>query len=61
MIGQEKIIEDIDYEVNQATLDITTIMAKLTKLLGTSDKGKLCFILVLFILILVLMFVLVMG
>lgn len=52
--SQDALLQDINDEMDEADDKMTMVMKKITKLLGTSDWGKLCCILVLFCLCILL-------
>lgn len=58
---QEELLNEIDDEVTMAQGNMDVAMKKLEKLLGTSDRGRMCLILVLFVTACALMVLVVMG
>lgn len=58
---QEELLAEIDDEVTMAQGNIDVALKKMEKLLGTKDRGRMCIILVLFIIACCLMVVVTMG
>jgi len=59
--AQNKALGDWNDEMTETQDNMDAVISKIQKLLGTSDKGKLCCILVLFIIVVILFFVLIYG
>jgi len=56
LTAHNKTIQELDEDVEKGMGSMGVVMGKMTKLLGTSNKGKLCCILFLFLLAVVLLF-----
>jgi len=49
LVKQKDLIEDLDSGMNSAQSNMEVVTKKLSKLLGTSDRGRLCCIVMLFV------------
>lgn len=58
---QNKMLTEFSNEIDETQDTLTAVTAKIQKLLGTSDKGKLFCIFFLFIIVVILFFVLIYG
>jgi len=58
---QEVLLDEVDSEVDDATNSIQRANRQLDKLLGKSDKGRYCCIVILIVLVLVLLIVIIYG
>jgi len=58
---QNSQLKELGDDVDDVQGDLNTVNAKIEKLLGTSDKGKLCCIFFLFVVVVILFFIIIYG
>merc|ERR550525_1506196 len=56
---QQKMLEELDEDIDKETEKLNFVMKRVGRLLKTSDKGQLCLIVGLFVLLIVLVFLLI--